>query len=46
MMSLRISTAARSDIAEVLSWSRDKFGDEARSRYEALIIAALEVGAC
>lgn len=36
-----LTRAARSDIAEALEWSEERFGEEVRQGYEALIVAAL-----
>lgn len=41
MIRYRLSVAAQSDILGILAWSHEQFGDEARKRYEALIVAAL-----
>lgn len=41
MAGYRLSTTAQSDILDILAWSHARFGEEARKRYEALIIAAL-----
>jgi len=37
----RLTESAQADIMEILAWSQTQFGEEARRRYEALIIAAL-----
>ena len=37
----RLSASAQSDILDILAWSQEQFGDEARIRYEALIVTAL-----
>ena len=37
----RLSIAAQEDIHEILTWSHDRFGEGARIRYEALVVAAL-----
>jgi toxin ParE1/3/4 len=37
----RISHAARSDIVDILAWSQDQFGEQARQRYEKLIAAGI-----
>jgi toxin ParE1/3/4 len=37
----RLSHAAQADIISILAWSNEQFGSEARSRYEALIAAAI-----
>jgi len=41
MTQYRLSASAQSDILDILAWSQEQFGDEARIRYEALIVAAL-----
>ena len=41
MAQIRLSRSADEDIFAILAWSQDRFGDEARLRYEALIMAAL-----
>ena len=41
MFRYRLSLAAQADIYEILAWSHDRFGEGARIRYEALIVAAL-----
>ena len=38
---VRFTTPARADILDILEWSADKFGDAARTRYEALIDLAV-----
>ena len=38
----RISNAARTDIVDILKLSQTQFGDHARRRYQALILAALQ----
>ncbi|MBO1537186.1 type II toxin-antitoxin system RelE/ParE family toxin [Pseudomonas sp. OA65] len=42
MPQYRISNAARADIIDILKLSRMQFGDQARQRYQALILAALQ----
>lgn len=42
MPQYRISNAARADIVDILTISRMQFGDQARQRYQALILAALQ----
>jgi toxin ParE1/3/4 len=37
----RLTHAAQSDIIAILAWSHERFGAEARKRYEALIAAAI-----
>lgn len=37
----RLSIAAQADIYDILAWSHERFGEGARMRYEALIVAAL-----
>lgn len=41
MTSYRLTHAAQSDIVSILAWSHEQFGEEARTRYEALIAAAI-----
>ena len=41
MTRYRISHAAASDIIDILTWSQDRFGHEARTRYERLIATAI-----
>src|SRR6185312_7487942 len=36
-----VSPAARQDIADILLWSVEKFGDEAAARYRTLLIQAI-----
>lgn len=38
---LVVSAAAQQDIAQILEWTQDAFGDMGRTRYEKLISAAL-----
>lgn len=40
-MQYRLSAAAQSDILDILAWTHECFGEGARKRYEALIVAAL-----
>lgn len=40
-MRYRLTHAAQADIMSILVWSHDKFGEEARQRYEALITAGI-----
>ena len=42
MPQYRISNAARADIVDILRLSHTQFGDQARQRYQALILAALQ----
>jgi toxin ParE1/3/4 len=37
----RLSQAAQSDIVDILTWTHANFGEAARQRYEALLIAAI-----
>lgn len=37
----RLTHAAQEDIVAILRWSDEQFGQEARRRYEALIVTAL-----
>lgn len=41
MAPYRLTHAVRADIVSILAWSHDQFGEEARKRYEALIISAI-----
>lgn len=41
MARLRLSAAAQADILGLLVWSDERFGEAARTRYEALLVAAL-----
>ena len=41
MASYRLTHAAQADIFSILAWSHEKFGTEARERYEALISTAI-----
>lgn len=42
MPQYRISNAARADIVDILRRSQTQFGDQARQRYQALILTALQ----
>lgn len=41
MFRYRLSDAAQRDVLDILAWRQEQFGEAARLRYEALIIAAL-----
>lgn len=41
MAGYRLTHAARADIVSILAWSDEQFGEAARRRYEALIVAAI-----
>ena len=41
MARYRLSAAAQADIVAILAWTHEQFGEAARSRYEALIVARL-----
>ncbi len=41
MVRLRLSALARVDIANLLLWSEERYGDQARERYEQLLSSAL-----
>ena len=41
MTRFRLTKAAQADIVQILVWSHERFGHEARLRYEALIVAAI-----
>ncbi len=42
MPQYRISNAARADIVDILRLSQTQFGDQARQRYQTLILTALQ----
>lgn len=41
MARYRLTHAARDDIVSILTWSHEQFGEEARKRYQALIVTAI-----
>lgn len=41
MAVIRISATAEADVISMLVWTKDRFGDIARRRYEALLVTAL-----
>ena len=41
MAHYRLSDAARTDIINVLAWTHEHFGEQARLRYERLLVTAL-----
>lgn len=41
MLRYRLSAAAQADIVAILAWTDEQFGEAARLRYQALIVAAL-----
>lgn len=41
MARYRLTHAAQADVVAILAWSHDHFGEEARKRYEALIVTAV-----
>lgn len=41
MPTFRLTHSAQADIANILQWSRENFGDDAAGRYAALITAAI-----
>ena len=41
MARYRLTHAARADIVAILAWSHERFGEEARERYETLIATAI-----
>lgn len=45
MAGYRLTYAARADIASILAWSHEQFGEEARKRYEVLIATAIREAA-
>ncbi len=42
MARYRLTHAARADIVTILAWSHDQFGEEARKRYQTLIVTAIQ----
>lgn len=42
MLQYRVSNLARADIVDILRLSQTQFGDQARLRYQALILTALQ----
>lgn len=38
----RLSAPAEAQIDQILEWSQEKFGDLARERYAALLVATME----
>jgi toxin ParE1/3/4 len=45
MARYRLTHAAQSDIVAILAWSHERFGEEARKRYETLIATAVRAAA-
>jgi toxin ParE1/3/4 len=45
MTRYRLTYAAQADVVSILAWSHDRFGEEARKRYEALIATAIREAA-
>jgi toxin ParE1/3/4 len=41
MLRYRLSAAAQADVVDILAWTQEQFGEAARLRYQALIVAAL-----
>ncbi|WP_182348314.1 type II toxin-antitoxin system RelE/ParE family toxin [Tomitella gaofuii] len=41
MPEYRLTRAAQDDIISILAWSHERFGEEARKRYEAVIATAI-----
>lgn len=41
MARYRLTHAGQADIVSILAWSHERFGEEARKRYEALIATAI-----
>jgi toxin ParE1/3/4 len=41
MVRYRLSASARADLVSILAWTHREFGEAARKRYEALVVAAL-----
>lgn len=42
MLQYRVSNPARADIVDILRLSQTQFGDQARLRYQALILTAVQ----
>ena len=42
MARYRLTHAAQADIVSILAWSHERFGEEARKRYETLIAAGIQ----
>ena len=42
MAEYRLSAPAEAQIDQILEWSQEQFGDQARERYAALLVAAME----
>lgn len=41
MVRYRLTHAAQDDVAEILRWTDEQFGEQARARYAALIVTAM-----
>ncbi|MFG6455889.1 type II toxin-antitoxin system RelE/ParE family toxin [Roseateles sp. BYS96W] len=41
MLRYRLSDSAQADVIRILAWTQEQFGENGRSRYEGLIVAAL-----
>jgi toxin ParE1/3/4 len=41
MLRYRLSESAQADVLQILGWTQEQFGQTARLRYQALIVAAL-----
>jgi plasmid stabilization system protein ParE len=41
MAGYRLSAAAQADLIDILAWTHQRFGESARERYKALVVAAL-----
>lgn len=41
MKNYRLTHASQADIASILTWSQEQFGEEARRRYASLIVTAI-----
>jgi len=41
MVRYRLAAAAQADLANILAWTHERFGEAARRRYEVLVVAAL-----
>lgn len=38
----RLTDSAQSDVLAILAWTHEKFGEDARKRYETLIVTAVQ----
>ena len=44
MARFTLSVAAERDIVSILTWTHEHFGEQARLRYEALLVQAMTAG--